>query len=66
MSLLCDDGVPPMMCVCTSSLRFFKKCHSAELNKFVQALMRVNPYNNHTASLLRPLGKGYFDIVLAP
>ena len=44
---------------------FFTICHSAELNKIVDATMPVNRYDNRTVSLRRPHGKGDLDIVKA-
>ena len=47
---------------------FFKICHSAKLNKIVEAMytMAVNPYDNRMVSLRRPHGKGDLDIVNSP
>ena len=53
------------MCLRATGLRFFKTCHSAELNKIVEAKMDVNPYHDCTVSLRWPHGKGDLDIVRA-
>ena len=37
---------------------FQKNCHSAELNKIVEATMPVNPYDDDWVSLWWPSGKG--------
>ena len=50
------------MCLSTG-LRFFKICHSAELNKTIEAMLPVNPYDDLTVSLWWPHGKGDLDIV---
>ena len=52
-------------CDVSTGLRFFKICHSAELNKIVEAMMPVNPYNDGRVSLQWPHGKGDLDIVQA-
>ena len=41
----------PAMCLQATILRFFKTFHSAELNKFVEATMPMNPYDDHKVSL---------------
>ena len=38
-------------CDVSTGLRFFKICHSAELNKVVEAKMPVNPYDDCRISL---------------
>ena len=43
----------------------FQICHSAELNKIVEATMPVNPYDDRKVSLRRPQGNGDLDIVRA-
>ena len=48
-----------------TGLRFFKMCHSAELNKIVQATMSVNPYDDRRVSYGDAHGKGDLDIVWA-
>ena len=40
-------------------------CHCAELNKIVEAMMLVNPYDDRKVSLRRPHGNGDLDIVPA-
>ena len=47
-------------CDVSTGLRFFKFCHSAVLNKIVEATMPVNPYDDHRVSR-----KGDLDIVQA-
>ena len=49
----------------SKGLRFFQICHSAELNKSVEATMPVNPYDDRKVSLRRPHGNGDLDIVRA-
>ena len=51
----------PMMCL-RAGLRFFKICHSAELNKIVEAKMPVNQYVHRTVSLWRSHIMGDLDI----
>ena len=53
------------MCLLAMGLRFFKFCHSAELNKIVVAMMPMNPKDNHKVSPQRQHGKGDLDIVQA-
>ena len=55
----------PAMCLGAMGLRFFKICHSAELNKMVEATIPVNPYDDCRVSLRLPHRKGDLDIVLA-
>ena len=53
---------------CVYGLRaydFFQICHSAELNKIVEATMPVNPYDDRKLSLRRPHGNSDMDIVWA-
>ena len=51
------------MCLRATGLRFFYICHCAELNKIVEAMMPVNPYDDRKVSLRRPHGNGDLDIV---
>ena len=51
------------MCLRATGLRFFPICYCAELNKIVEALMPVNPYDDRKVSLWRPHGNGDLDIV---
>ena len=44
---------------------FFKICHSAELNKIVEARTPVNPYNDRRVSLQWLHKKGDMDIIRA-
>ena len=44
---------------------FFRICHCAELNKIVETLMPVNPYDDRKVSLRRPHGNSNLDIVRA-
>ena len=44
---------------------FFQICHSAELNKIVEATMPVNPCDDRKVSLRRPHGNIDLDIVRA-
>ena len=44
---------------------FFQICHCAELNKIVEAMMPINPYDDHKVSLRRLHGNGDLDIVRA-
>ena len=55
----------PAMCLRATILRFFKTCHSVELNKIVEATMPVNLYDAHKVSLRWLHGKGDLDIVRA-
>ena len=51
---------------CVYGLRaydFFQICHSAELNKIVEATMPVNPYDDRKVTLQSPHGYGDLDIV---
>ena len=43
----------------------FKMSHSAELNKIVEATMRVNPYDDGWVCMRSPNGKDDLDIVQA-
>ena len=45
---LCDL---PAICLQATGLRFFKICHSAEVNKIVDARTPVNPYTDRKVSL---------------
>ena len=40
----------PTMCLRATGLLVFKTCHSAELNKIVEATASVNPYDNRMAT----------------
>ena len=54
------------MCLRATGLRFFFQiCHCAELNKIVEAMMPVNPYDDRKVSLRRQYGNGDLDIVRA-
>ena len=53
------------MCLRATGLRFSQFCHCAELNKIVEAMMPVIPYDDHKVSLRRPQGNGDLDIVRA-
>ena len=53
------------MCLRATGLRFFQICHYGELNKIVEAMMPVNPYDGHKVSLWRPHGNSDLDIVRA-
>ena len=53
------------MCLRATVLRFFQICHCAGLNKIVEAMMPVNPYDDRKVSLRRPHGNGDLDIVRA-
>ena len=56
-----------MLLGCVYGLRaydFFQICHCAELNKIVEAMMPVNPYDVRKVTLWRPHGNGDLDIVL--
>ena len=53
------------MCLRASGLRFFQICHCAELNKIVEAMMPVNPYDDHKVSLRMPHGNSDLDILRA-
>ena len=44
---------------------FFQICHCAELNKIVEAMMPVNPYDDRKVSLRRSHRNGDLDIVRA-
>ena len=53
------------ICLRATGLRFFQICHCAELNKIIEAMMPVNPYDDRKVSLLRRHGNGDLDIVRA-
>ena len=53
------------MCLRTKGLRFFKICHSAELNKNLEAMMPVNLYDDRRVYLKWPHKKGDLDMVRA-
>ena len=53
------------MCLRATGLRFFQNCHCAELNKIVEAMMPVNPYDDRKVSLWRPQGNSDLDSVRA-
>ena len=53
------------MCLRATGLRFFQICHCGEINKIVEATMRVNLKDNCKVSLQRPHGNGDLDLVLA-
>ena len=44
------------MCLRATGLRFFQICHCAELNKIVEAMMPVNPYDVRKVTLWRSHG----------
>ena len=58
-------GIMQSTCNLSTGVRFLKICHSAELNKIVEATMPVNPYDDRMVSLRWPHGKGDLDIVRA-
>ena len=43
----------PAMCLQARGLKFFKNCHSVELNKIVETTMSVNLYDDLTAEAAR-------------
>ena len=51
----------PAMYLRAMGLQFFRICHSAKLNKIVEATMPVNLYDDHMVSLRRQHGKGDLD-----
>ena len=51
------------MCLRATGLRFFQNCHCARLNKIVEAIMPVNPYDDRKVSLWRSHGNDDFEIV---
>ena len=55
----------PVMCQRHSGLRFFKVYQSAELNKIVEAMMLVNPYDDCRVSVRSTHGNYDSDIVRA-
>ena len=53
------------MCLWARGLQFFQICYCAKLNKIIEAMMPVNPYDGGKVSLWRPHGNGDLDIVRA-
>ena len=45
-----DRAMLRTACLRATGLPFFKVCHSAELNKIVEATAPVNPYDNPVAT----------------
>ena len=54
-----------LQCRQATGLRFIQIRHCAELNKIIEAMMPVNPYDGRKVSLCRPHGNRDLDIVQA-
>ena len=57
-------GIMRSTCDVSTGSRFFKICHSVELNKIVEVMMQVNLYDDDWVSLRWLNRKGVLDILL--
>ena len=61
ISVRCCTEILRSTCDLSTGLRFFKSCHSAELNKIVEATMPVNPYDDPQGLPAVATRKGLFE-----